>query len=144
MKNRKEYHKEYYLKQKENPEFLKIIRERNKEQYYKQYDNVLLKGARARARRFNLEFNLERSDIIIPDVCPVLKKEFEHNTQYVATLDRVDNSKGYVKGNVQVISRRANLMKNDATPEELIEFAKWVLETYGDPEYEYQEALETN
>jgi hypothetical protein len=35
------------------------------------------------------------------------------------SLDRIDSSKGYVKGNVRVISHRANLLKNNATVEEL-------------------------
>jgi hypothetical protein len=35
------------------------------------------------------------------------------------SLDRIDSNKGYVKGNVWVISRRANVIKNNATLEEL-------------------------
>lgn len=35
------------------------------------------------------------------------------------SLDRIDSSKGYVKGNIWVISLRANRIKNDSTPQEL-------------------------
>jgi hypothetical protein len=35
------------------------------------------------------------------------------------SLDRIDSSKGYIKGNVWVISLRANRIKNDSTPQEL-------------------------
>lgn len=35
------------------------------------------------------------------------------------SLDRLDSSKGYVKGNVRVISKRANQLKNNATVEEM-------------------------
>lgn len=35
------------------------------------------------------------------------------------SLDRIDSSKGYIKGNVWVISLRANRIKNDSTPDEL-------------------------
>jgi hypothetical protein len=40
-------------------------------------------------------------------------------------LDRVDNTKGYVKGNVIVVSRRANVLKKDATLNELRQLADY-------------------
>jgi hypothetical protein len=36
-----------------------------------------------------------------------------------ASLDRIDRSKGYVPGNVRVISLRANLLRKDITHREL-------------------------
>jgi hypothetical protein len=46
------------------------------------------------------------------------------------SLDRIDNTKGYIKGNIMVISNKANTMKNNATPKELTKFARWILKIY--------------
>jgi len=43
------------------------------------------------------------------------------------SLDRIIPSLGYVKGNIAVISYRANAMKNDATIDELESFSNNIL-----------------
>jgi len=48
------------------------------------------------------------------------------NTEYAPSLDRIDSRKGYTKDNIQVISNKANILKNDATLSELKMFAKWI------------------
>lgn len=84
---------------------------------------TMLKASRRRARINSLEFNLELEDIVIPDVCPVLEIPLSRDNSKTAfnspSLDRRDTSKGYIKGNVFVISWRANRIKSDATIEEL-------------------------
>ena len=40
-------------------------------------------------------------------------------------LDRLDNAKGYVKGNVVVISYKANRMKSNATIDEIVRLGEW-------------------
>jgi hypothetical protein len=47
------------------------------------------------------------------------------------SIDRKDNTKGYTKDNVWVISQLANQMKSNATPEQLRAFARWILSEYG-------------
>jgi len=70
--------------------------------------------AKSRARRKNWDFNIEISDIVIPEICPILKKPID-----VPSIDRIDSSKGYIKGNIQIISTRANMLKNNASINEL-------------------------
>lgn len=93
--------------------------------------------AKQRAKKRNVEFSILKEDITVPEVCPILGMKLEMNNGSGAggkdnsySLDRIDQSKGYIKGNVQVISHKANSMKFTASREELLLFAKWILETY--------------
>lgn len=75
-----------------------------------------------------MEFTIEVEDILIPEVCPYMGVPFVPlDPKYGHSLDRIYSSKGYVKGNIQVITRIANLMKSGSTEQELITFAKGVL-----------------
>lgn len=90
----------------------------------------LLNHARARARTRGIEFDLELSDIVIPDYCPVLGIPLAINRgsgchDDSPSLDRIDNTRGYFWDNVLVISGRANRLKNDSTPEELVKLANF-------------------
>ena len=87
----------------------------------------LFNSAKSRSKKRRMDFNIEVSDIVIPEYCPILKVKLEYgHSRYGPTLDRIDPTKGYVKGNVWVISFKANSMKNDATPDELKLFAEWI------------------
>lgn len=126
------------------PDWLKNHRandvERNKKyqrEYFRKHpERYTYWSAKGRARKNNISFDLEFSDIVYPKVCPILSIPIERNAGHKSysgrspSLDRIDPKKGYTKGNVQVISQKANVMKNDATPEELILFADWVYRTY--------------
>lgn len=50
---------------------------------------------------------------------------------YSPSIDRKDSSKGYIKGNVWVISSIANRMKWNATKEQLLTFCQGVLSLEG-------------
>ena len=93
-------------------------------------ERIMHKFAKIRAKKSGLEFNIDVSDIVIPKYCPVYPEiELCRNKGRVSynspSFDRVDNNKGYVKGNVSVISNKANMLKNNGTLEDfkrLIEY----------------------
>lgn len=118
--NRKEYHKKYYT---ENAE---AIKEKSRQRFRNDARWYLLRGARRRSEQAGLPFDLKVSDIIIPDLCPVLQVPMVPKTRYAPTLDKREPSLGYVKSNVWVISKLANQMKSDSTLEEQRKFAEWV------------------
>lgn len=65
---------------------------------------------------------------ITPLRCPVFGFEFMRgDTMRSPSIDRIEPHLGYAPGNIQIISNKANLMKNGASSDELKQFAKWVL-----------------
>lgn len=87
----------------------------------------MLINARNRAKNKGLDFDLELSDIVIPEYCPLLGikilKAGDTGSSPVnnsPTLDRIDNSRGYVKGNVWVVSHLANSIMTSATYEQIL------------------------
>ena len=82
----------------------------------------MLKSAKRRANEKGLSFNITAKNIreVWPknNRCPVLNVKLLHsyngsNSPNSPSLDRKSPSKGYVKGNIAVISTRANTIKSD-------------------------------
>lgn len=109
-----------------------LRRERSVETNKKRFDpNAISKTteykmyarAKSRAKKNNLPFNIELDDIVIPERCPLLDIKIEstevRNSPNNPSLDKIIPEKGYIKGNVWVISNRANTLKSDATLTEL-------------------------
>lgn len=80
--------------------------------------------AKKRAKKKGLEFTIKPEDLELPEgtLCPILqvplvkhKGKLERNTP---SLDRVDSTRGYVPGNVRVISWWANYLKEQLTLEQ--------------------------
>lgn len=110
-------------------------------QYYEnRLDYYMHRRAKQRAESKGTPFDIEVSDVIIPEFCPVLGLELNRSSgkgkpaNESPSLDRIVPELGYVKGNVQVVSHLANVMKNNATPDQLRRFASWVLTTYTEGE----------
>jgi hypothetical protein len=87
------------------------------------------------------EFDLEFDDVETPETCAYLGLRLDYRRAGVrggrpyraddaASVDRIDNSRGYVRGNVQTISWLANRMKNIASVAQLLEFAEGVLRVH--------------
>jgi hypothetical protein len=88
---------------------------------------TILNNARNRSAKLGLEFNLTKEDIPEPDVCPVLGIPLDfRDRDHTPSLDKIEPSKGYVRGNVAMISGRANRIKSDASWQELEAIAAYV------------------
>ena len=81
--------------------------------------------------------NIKPEDIIINEYCPFLGLKIDYRTlptniflNNSHSFDRIVNCKSYVSGNVWIISRLANIMKNEATDEQLKTFCKNVILMY--------------
>lgn len=141
----KERYKAYYQKNKQRwakyrkplktPEeklAAKLVRQEWKASHPEIY---LWSTVKYRCTKENIPFDIEPVDLVIPEFCPYLgiKLTTEKGSGHLdnlASVDRIIPKLGYIKGNVEVISYKANRMKNDATINELVVFAKNVLERY--------------
>ena len=126
----KEYHKKYY---EENRDAIRAAAKEYKERTRKDPRYAakrMLVFARFRAKRDGLPFNLTLDDIVIPDVCPVFGVPFvfgaKGNHPYSPSLDKLIPELGYVKGNIRVISYRANTLKRDASFNEIARLYRWM------------------
>jgi hypothetical protein len=116
----------------------------NASKNYKKWskDNVLrfrLTAARNRAKQKGIDFsiNLPYLELLLNKqngMCPYLKIKLTHTKNALTTnggfetisIDRIDSSKGYIKGNVELVSGIINSMKNTLSKEEFIHTIKWV------------------
>lgn len=118
---RKESRRKYYEKVRDEGKFRRRVK-RNRQA--KSKESWMVSAAKHRALKKGLEFTLEEKDVVIPEVCPVLGIALDRTNRKTAgnspSLDRKDATKGYTKENVRVISWRANKIKADASPEEIL------------------------
>jgi hypothetical protein len=81
-------------------------------------------------------WDVTMSDIQWNTVCPILGLELdwfaESRQENSPSFDRIDSSKGYVVGNVQIVSWRANRIKNDGTKEEHYKIYEYLTKIYND------------
>jgi hypothetical protein len=108
-----------------NPETCNIATEVNI--HSKKLRWLYLTKHRAKVKR--IPFDLTIDDLELPDKCPILGLRLQFNTVEADdnsySLDRIDNSKGYTKDNVQIISLKANILKSSGTLDQLIKMGEW-------------------
>ena len=101
--------------------------------------NRLWMSSYVSSRARGIEHTIKPSDIILPSVCKYLGIKLDYRlasergrlrSWNAPSIDRIDPARGYVPGNVQVISDLANRMKSDATVEQLIAFAEGILRVH--------------
>ena len=96
--------------------------------------NHRLQSLKARAKQNNVPFSLKEEDLNYPDTCPILGIPLLNTTNSVGnhivtdntpTVDKIVPALGYVKGNIVIVSHRANRIKNNATIDELVRIAEF-------------------
>lgn len=137
---RKRQAKEYYEANKEkayennknwkrnNPEIHKKS-QRDWEARHPEY--YIINNARRRAKMFNVPFELKRTDIVVPDICPVLgipifRGKDGKSSDNSPSLDRIIPQKGYTKDNVRIISAKANRWKNEMTLDDALKIVAYL------------------
>lgn len=110
--------------------FREKVNAKNRKSFRRTLSTYMVQRAKARAAEKGIEFNIDKNDVIVPEVCPILGIALVVGSGEVCdgspTLDRINSTLGYVKGNVQVISFRANTLKSNATLGELKSIVAWM------------------
>lgn len=91
--------------------------------YLRHPEQILFGNAQQRSKKRGILFEITRSDIVIPEYCPLLGIKLDKGcaggSDHSPSLDRIDPTGGYTKDNIWVISMKANRLKNDATLAEM-------------------------
>jgi hypothetical protein len=99
--------------------------------------HIMLGNARRRSKKRGAPCSIVIEDIaeLMVDTCPILGFHLEvgdGNWQNSPSMDRIDNTKGYEKGNVIIVSRLANVIKNQATPSQIKKVADFYMKLYAE------------
>jgi len=97
----------------------------------------LLSKCKSRAKKLNIPFDLDLNYLlsISPEYCPVFESKLAwgrgngFSAEFSPSIDRLVPNSGYVKGNIAVISFKANRMKNNGSTEEIRKLLNWMEKT---------------
>lgn len=102
---------------------------RNGKGYFYSWANTIKSRALKKGILYDLDADFLES--IMPTHCPVLGVELKRratrneNNPDSPTVDRIFPDRGYVRDNVMIVSKRANQIKSDATPDEIARVARY-------------------
>lgn len=134
------YGKAVHRKKKEEESFKKWGIKMDTELYAAQRQKFQRK--KQNAQRTGWTWDISFGEIDWPTHCPILGIELDYfldtRAENSPSFDQIKPGKGYVSGNVQVISWRANRIKNDGTAEEHRKIAEF-LDTLNNDTLESQE-----
>jgi hypothetical protein len=145
FENKKEYHREYYKKYYliNKEKIIKQTTKTKKELALKDPVYLIFCRAKGRAKKKNITFKIDKEYLnsIYPknNMCPVLNIPFQlgflskikKNKDYAPSLDRIIPEKGYVEGNLVIVSFVVNRVKNNVsieTLEKILDFYKKINE----------------
>lgn len=98
-------------------------------------DKRMASAARGRAKKRGYPCTLTASDIKLNKVCPafgvLLIRAHGRQAKNTPSLDKIIPSEGYVPNNICVISHAANIIKSDATPDEILSVALYAYTATG-------------
>jgi hypothetical protein len=95
-------------------------------------EGQLFYSAKKRAKKTKIDFSIQIEDIHIPEICPILDilidREMgvspDRKPRFNApSIDRINSALGYVKGNIIIMSYKANVLKKDGSSGEHIKIA---------------------
>ena len=118
--------RDYYVA---HPDQYARLQDRARERMVADPAKLMTLRAKTRAKRDGYAFDMVPADLLpLPAACPILGLTLEYgaagvNNPAAPSVDRIDNAKGYVTGNVMVVSFRANELKSNATPDEMARLA---------------------
>jgi hypothetical protein len=124
------------------PRSVDVKRQKKAEKYFKKWGNrdtsdlyavcrEKFRNKKAVAKANGVEWTVEFGELDWPTHCPILEIEIDYFTEGGArenspSFDRIDPTKGYITGNVKIVSWRANRIKNDGTAEEHEKIAQYL------------------
>lgn len=129
------YKEKYYKNKEAVAEYGRQYRKERRENHWFEHFSCN-KSKDCKMRGIPYELDAEYLASIWVDTCPVFgiylidgsKIKGCYRPDNLAELDRLVPSKGYVKGNVRWISRRANRIKSDASIDEIKKILKYMEE----------------